>query len=156
MPCGVCVATIDNFQGDAGRADRLSLVRSITSSADRLLAHREPTCAQLSRARHGFYILGNAHVHQKSMDKGKQAKVSAQLEEQNERIEQPTAICLHDDRRARARARAQTFDEMTSLVQSSPRDRERPRRGGRQCAMMMMMIGDDDDELDERAVRCRE
>jgi hypothetical protein len=63
---GVRISTIDNYQGEEAEIVILSLVRSepTTSSTFRGFM-REPNrvCVALSRARSGFYVLGNADLH---------------------------------------------------------------------------------------------
>ena len=56
----VRVSTVDNFQGEEADVIVLSLVRSNGGGGIGFLSIANRVCVALSRARHGFYILGNA------------------------------------------------------------------------------------------------
>ena len=56
----VLATTVDNYQGEENDIILLSLVRSNTISSIGFLSISNRVCVALSRARHGFYIVGNA------------------------------------------------------------------------------------------------
>lgn len=55
----VRITAVDNFQGEDNKIILLSLVRSNTENNIGYLAFKNRICVALSRARHGFYIIGN-------------------------------------------------------------------------------------------------
>ena len=60
---GVKVTVVDNFQGEENNIIILSLVRSNKTEKIGFLKTENRICVALSRAKHGFYILGNfAHL----------------------------------------------------------------------------------------------
>ncbi|KAG0166066.1 NFX1-type zinc finger-containing protein 1 [Apophysomyces sp. BC1034] len=58
----VKVSSVDGYQGEENKIIILSLVRSNTSGAIGFLKVANRVCVSLSRAKHGMYILGNAHL----------------------------------------------------------------------------------------------
>lgn len=59
---GVRVATVDNFQGEEADVVIISLVRSNNERRCGFLSTSNRINVLLSRARHGMYIIGNAHT----------------------------------------------------------------------------------------------
>ncbi|KAI0127324.1 hypothetical protein BJ170DRAFT_733002 [Xylariales sp. AK1849] len=57
------VATVDNFQGEEASVVIISLVRSNPSQNVGFLSQANRINVLLSRAKHGMYILGNAHTY---------------------------------------------------------------------------------------------
>lgn len=55
----VRITAVDNFQGEDNKIILLSLVRSNTANNIGYLAFKNRICVALSRAKHGFYIIGN-------------------------------------------------------------------------------------------------
>ena len=55
----VKVSTVDNYQGEENNIILLSLVRSNTEQKIGFLAIENRVCVALSRAKHGFYCIGN-------------------------------------------------------------------------------------------------
>merc|ERR1711871_636909 len=56
----VLATTVDNYQGEENDIILLSLVRSNTIGSIGFLSISNRVCVALSRARHGFYLIGNA------------------------------------------------------------------------------------------------
>lgn len=55
----VRITAVDNFQGEDNKIILLSLVRSNAENNIGYLAFKNRICVALSRAKHGFYIIGN-------------------------------------------------------------------------------------------------
>lgn len=55
----VRITAVDNFQGEDNKIILLSLVRSNANANIGYLAFKNRICVALSRAKHGFYIIGN-------------------------------------------------------------------------------------------------
>ena len=77
----VGVSTVDNFQGEENDIILLTLVRSNEKAKVGFLRTDNRVCVALSRARHGFYIIGNMEQLCLSSDLWKNIK--HQLMEQN-------------------------------------------------------------------------
>ena len=58
----VRITVVDNFQGEENKVIILSLVRNNTRSSIGFLATPNRVCVALSRARSGFYMLGNMQL----------------------------------------------------------------------------------------------
>ena len=58
----VRITVVDNFQGEENEVIILSLVRNNTKSSIGFLATPNRVCVALSRARRGFYMLGNMQL----------------------------------------------------------------------------------------------
>ena len=56
---GVRICTVDNFQGEENDIILLSLVRSNKEGKIGFLSEDNRVCVSLSRAKHGFYCIGN-------------------------------------------------------------------------------------------------
>ena len=56
---GIRVSTVDNFQGEENDIILLSLVRSNKEGNTGFLCEENRVCVSLSRAKHGFYCIGN-------------------------------------------------------------------------------------------------
>ena len=56
---GVCISIVDNFQGEENDIILLSLVRSNTAGKIGFLKHVNRICVALSRAKKGFFCIGN-------------------------------------------------------------------------------------------------
>ncbi|XP_033626042.1 NFX1-type zinc finger-containing protein 1-like [Asterias rubens] len=63
---GVRVSVVDNFQGEENDIILLSLVRSNEEGSIGFLKTSNRVCVALSRARMGFYCIGNANILRKS------------------------------------------------------------------------------------------
>ena len=63
---GVRVSTVDNFQGEENDIILLSLVRSNKEGNIGFLREENRVCVALSRAKHGFYCIGNFEMLRKS------------------------------------------------------------------------------------------
>ena len=59
---GVCVRTLDNYQGEENDIVLLTLVRSNEHKKIGFLREEHRVCVALSRARKGFYCIGNFHL----------------------------------------------------------------------------------------------
>ncbi len=59
---GVRICTVDNFQGEENDIILLSLVRSNKENIIGFLKEENRVCVSLSRARHGFYCIGNFNM----------------------------------------------------------------------------------------------
>ena len=62
----VKITTVDNFQGEENDIILLSLVRSNKNNIIGFLKEENRVCVSLSRARHGFYCIGNFSMLKKS------------------------------------------------------------------------------------------
>ena len=56
------VTVVDNFQGEENKIILLSLVRSNSEGRIGFLATENRVCVALSRARDGFFIVGNMDI----------------------------------------------------------------------------------------------
>jgi hypothetical protein len=65
---GVRVTTVDNFQGEENDIILLSLVRSNDRDKIGFLKANNRVCVALSRAKHGFYCIGNFELLRKNAD----------------------------------------------------------------------------------------
>ena len=63
---GVRISTVDNFQGEENDIILLSLVRSNKEGNIGFLREENRVCVALSRAKHGFYCIGNFEMLRKS------------------------------------------------------------------------------------------
>ena len=64
----VKITTVDNFQGEENDIILLSLVRSNSKNIIGFLKEENRVCVSLSRARHGFYCIGNFSMLKKSQE----------------------------------------------------------------------------------------
>ena len=64
----VKITTVDNFQGEENDIILLSLVRSNKNNIIGFLKEENRVCVSLSRARHGFYCIGNFSMLKKSQE----------------------------------------------------------------------------------------
>ncbi|XP_022092100.1 NFX1-type zinc finger-containing protein 1-like isoform X2 [Acanthaster planci] len=78
---GVRVCVVDNFQGEENDIILLSLVRSNEEGSIGFLRTSNRVCVALSRARMGFYCIGNASILKKAEI---WAKIVATLEDENQ------------------------------------------------------------------------
>ena len=60
------ITSVDNFQGEENDIILLSLVRSNKNGEIGFLSASNRACVALSRAKEGFYIIGNATMLQKN------------------------------------------------------------------------------------------
>ena len=65
---GVRVTTVDNFQGEENDIILLSLVRSNDRDSIGFLKAENRVCVALSRAKHGFYCIGNFRMLRKNAE----------------------------------------------------------------------------------------
>ena len=65
---GVRVSTVDNFQGEENDIILLSLVRSNENGVIGFLKAKNRVCVALSRAKHGFYCIGNFNMLRKGAE----------------------------------------------------------------------------------------
>ena len=65
---GVRVTTVDNFQGEENDIILLSLVRSNDRNSIGFLEIQNRVCVALSRAKHGFYCIGNFNMLRENAD----------------------------------------------------------------------------------------
>lgn len=65
---GVRVSTVDNFQGEENDIILLSLVRSNNIGKIGFLQEENRVCVALSRAKHGFYCIGNFEMLRNNSD----------------------------------------------------------------------------------------
>ncbi|CAG7834108.1 unnamed protein product [Allacma fusca] len=79
---GVRVTVVDNFQGEENDIILLSLVRSNDDNKIGFLKTENRICVALSRAKHGFYIVGNMDCLVKSQSKTWD-QISQELEAQD-------------------------------------------------------------------------
>ncbi|BFZ12700.1 hypothetical protein BsWGS_15739 [Bradybaena similaris] len=62
MSLGICLTTVDNFQGEENDIILLSLVRSNTENQTGFLKVDNRVCVALSRAKKGLYAIGNFNL----------------------------------------------------------------------------------------------
>ena len=65
---GVRVTTVDNYQGEENDIILLSLVRSNSNGVIGFLKEENRVCVSLSRAKHGFYCIGNFKMLRENSD----------------------------------------------------------------------------------------
>jgi hypothetical protein len=68
MSISILIGLVDDFQGDENKIILLSLVRSNANNTIGFLKSQNRIIVALSRAQHGFYIVGNSSMLEKHND----------------------------------------------------------------------------------------
>ena len=131
----VRVSTVDNFQGEEADVIVLSLVRSNGGGGIGFLSIANRVCVALSRARHGFYILGNATCLRAS--RSPPGARPAYLEEQNA-LGRRLPCCRATTARARPTARRGRPRRADPRPERA--DRTRSTRGGSAPASLGALV----------------
>ena len=76
----VKITTVDNFQGEENDIILLSLVRSNSKNIIGFLKEENRVCVSLSRARHGFYCIGNFSMLNKTSQENIWQKIVPDME----------------------------------------------------------------------------
>ena len=76
----VKITTVDNFQGEENDIILLSLVRSNKNNSIGFLKEENRVCVSLSRARHGFYCIGNFSMLNKTSQESIWQKIVPDME----------------------------------------------------------------------------
>ena len=99
---GVRVTAVDNFQGEENEIILLSLVRSNKQRKIGFLAVKNRVCVALSRARKGFYCIGNFSLLAEKSELWK--RIAQDMRDQNAIGEALELVCTkHPDRKIHAR-----------------------------------------------------
>uniref|UniRef100_A0A8W8IV13 RZ-type domain-containing protein n=1 Tax=Magallana gigas TaxID=29159 RepID=A0A8W8IV13_MAGGI len=78
--CGTKITVVDNFQGEENDIILLSLVRSNDEGRIGFLKIENRVCVSLSRAKHGFYVIGNFNLMSDNSDLWKKVVKHAKQE----------------------------------------------------------------------------
>lgn len=99
---GVRVTAVDNFQGEENEIILLSLVRSNKQRKIGFLAVKNRVCVALSRARKGFYCIGNFSLLAEKSELWK--RIAQDMKDHNAIGEALELVCTkHPDRKIHAR-----------------------------------------------------
>ncbi|CAF0906280.1 unnamed protein product [Brachionus calyciflorus] len=108
---GVKVSTVDNYQGEENDIILLSLVRSNPDGKIGFLSIKNRVCVALSRARHGFYTIGNLNFISQSEKGNLWSDLIKTLKENNNYGHSLTVTCGSHPQNDVEISKAEHFDQ---------------------------------------------